>query len=326
MNRDVALDALPQELSLGLLDAAGEGIALIDAEHPDQLVLWLNPALEHLSGFDRHELIGSNLGILHAADSDQRGLAEVREAITAGRTCDALLRSYRPDGALYWSQLRVAPFRDAGGRLWSFAFLADVSARREMEIMLGRQTDEIDSAQRRLEEVDPVDRLTGLQNEHSFRQSLELAWFSCARDRRALTLFLFAPDYFDVYLETFGRIAGDSALRMVARAVSAAFRRASDVSARLDGAVFAALGVDMQRDMLESHAQRVSGRVRALAIRNPHAPLARDLSLSAAVLQVRPNRSPDWRGFLGEARETLLRAQSTGIEQLVLQDYGSEPD
>lgn len=324
MSGDVALDTLPQELSLGLLESAGEGIALIDAEHPDQLVLWLNPALERVSGFDRSELLGNNLGMLHAADRDQRDLAELREAVVAGRDCDVVLRSYRPDGALYWSRVRLAPFRDAGGRLWSFAFLADVSSQREMEIMLGRQTDEIDSVQRRLEEVDPVDRLTGLQNEHSFRQSLELAWFSCARDRRALSLFVFAPDYFDVYLETFGRIAGDSALRMVARAVSAAFRRASDVSARLDGAVFAALGVDMQRDMLESHAQRVCARVRALAIRNPHAPLARDLSLSAAVLQVRPNRSPDWRSFLSEARETLLSAQSTGIEQVVLRDYGSE--
>ncbi len=326
MSEKFIIDALPNELAVALLASAEEGVAVVDGNDPDQPVAWLNPAFEQLSGFQRAELVGNNLRVLQGADRDQPGAAEIAAAVTAERACESLLRSYRPDGTLYWNRLRMTPWRDSDGHLWWLVFARDVSAQREMELMLGRQSDRLDAARSRLEEADPTDRLTGLQNEQSFLQSLELAWFSCARDRRSLTLFLFAPDYFDVYLDTFGRVAGDSALRMAARAVGAAFRRASDVSARLGDAEFGALGIDMEPEMLEPHARRVCERVRALALRNPRSPRARDLSLSAVVLQAQADRSPDWRGLLEEGRAALAAAQAAGTEQVEVRDYGRQGD
>jgi diguanylate cyclase (GGDEF)-like protein/PAS domain S-box-containing protein len=313
---------VPQQALLAALEAAGEGIALVDGEHPDRPVVWVNSAMERISGFERKALIGSNLRVLQGGDREQPGLAELRAALQEQRSCSVLLRNYRPDGALYWNELRIEPWRDGHGGLWWLGFARDVSAQREMEIMLGRRADELDAAQRRIEEIDPVDRLTGLQSERSFELALELSWFSCARDRRPLALFLFAPDYFDVYLETFGRVAGDSCLRMLARGVGGLFRRATDVVGRLGDAHFGAVATDMDFTLLEPHARRVCERVRALAIRNPHAPQGRSLTLSAAVLQASPGRTSDWRELLTVARESLAKAQSDGVEQLVVRDYG----
>jgi diguanylate cyclase (GGDEF)-like protein/PAS domain S-box-containing protein len=321
-HRQIVRGHLPEGLELKVLEAAGEGIAIIDGEHPERPVVWVNPAFEEITGFQAAELLGSNPRVLQGGDREQAGITELREAMAAERGCSVLLRNYRPEGSLYWNQLRIEPCRDAQGALWWIGYCRDVSAQREMEIILGRRSDELDVAQRRLEEVDPVDRLTGLQSERSFEVALELAWFSCARDRRSLALFLFAPDYFDVYLETFGRVAGDSCLRMVARGIGAAFRRASDVAARLGEARFAALGTGMEQDVLEPHARRVCDRVRALAIHNPHAPLGRNVTLSAAVLMVRPGRAPDWRCLLDDAQARLTAAQAAGVEQVVVKDYG----
>lgn len=315
---------LPEGLGLSVLEASGEGIVIVDAEQPEHPVAWVNPAFEEITGFSAAELLGRNLRVLQSGDREQAALAELREATAAERSCSVLLRNYRPDGAMYWNQLRIEPRRDAQGGLWWIGFSRDVSAQREMEIILGRRADELDAAQRKLEEIDPVDRLTGLQSEHSFEVALELAWFSCARDRRPLALFLFAPDYFDVYLETFGRVAGDSCLRMVARGVSAAFRRSSDVAARLGDVQFAALGIGMERDLVEAHARKVCDRVGALAIHNPRSPRARNVTLSAAVLLVRPGKARDWQGLLAEARRVLAAAQATGIEQVAVSDYSSD--
>lgn len=315
---------LPEDLVRSALEAAGEGIAVVDGEHPDRPVAWVNPAFEAMTGFSAAELLGRNLRVLQGGDREQAALAELREAVAAERSCSVLLRNYRPDGAMYWNQLRIEPCRDARGALWWISYSRDVTVQREMEIIQGRRADELDAAQRRLEEVDPIDRVTGLQSERSLEIALELAWFSCARERRSLALFLFAPDYFDVYLETFGRVAGDSCLRMVARGVGGAFRRASDVTARLGEAQFAALGTGMEQAMLEPHALRVCERVKALAIRNPHAPLARTVTLSAAVLMAHPGRAPDWREMLAEGRRMLSAAQASGIEQLVVRDYGAD--
>lgn len=317
---------VPEGLAEELLWNAGEGIAVVDGENPAYPVAWVNPAFEQMTGFRAAELIGLNLRVLQGGDREQPGLAELREAIAAGRGCRVLLRNYRPDGALYWNQLRVEPFRDAQGARWWVGYARDVTAQREMEIQLGRRADELGDAHRRLAEVDPVDRLTGLRSAQSFEVALELGWFSCARDRRSLALFLFAPDYFEVYLDTFGRVGGDSCVRMVARCVGAAFRRASDVAARIDDALFAAIGVDMEHDQLETHARRVCDRVRALAIHNPHAPLARNLTASANVTLVRPGRTADWRGLLDQARHDLAAAQAAGIEQVLVSEFGSPAD
>ena len=318
--------SLPEELLRQAVAAADEGIAVLDGEADDGPVLWLNPAFERISGFERGALLGCSLRVLQGGDREQAGPAELEASMAGGRACRVLLRNYRPDGVMYWNELRVEPVRNAAGQRRWLVFSRDVSQLRELELMLGRGPEELDRAEQRLQEIDPTDRLTGLQSAAGFELALELAWFSCARDRRSLTLFVFAPDYFDLYLETFGRVAGDSCLRMLARAVSSGFRRSSDTTARLDDAEFAAIGFDMPPDTVEPHAQRVCERVRALAIRNPHAPLVRDLTLSAAVLRASPGRDPHWRKLLQEARSTLAAAQGGRIEQVVVRDYGAGAD
>ena len=326
MTRPAEITGVPGELLQRALEASGEGVVVVDGEHPDHPVVWLNTAYEKLSGFDRADLAGGNLRVLQGGDREQPALAELRTAMQEERSASVVLRNYRPDGTLYWNALRIEPCRDAAGRRWWLGFARDVSAQHEMELRLGRGTETNEAAPGQLAEGDGLDRLTGLQSERGFELALELAWFSSARERRPLALFLFAPDYFDTYLETFGRGAGDFSLRMAARSVAAAFRRASDVAARLGGAEFAALGTDMERDLLAPHARRVCERVRALAIHNPHAPVTRTLTFSAVVLLAKPGQSADWRGLLAAARSSLVAAQADGTEQLVVLDYGTAGD
>jgi diguanylate cyclase (GGDEF)-like protein/PAS domain S-box-containing protein len=322
VSRQPGAEVPPAGLALSALEQAGEGIAVLAADGARTSIEWLNPAFARMTGFERADLAGNALWVICGTDREQPGLAELCTAVARVEGCSALLRCYRPDGTLYWCSLRLEPVRDDAGRAWWLAFARDVSAQREMEMLLGRHDEKAEFAQRRLEDTDTVDRLTGLQASHAFELSLELAWFSCARDRRALTLFVFAPDYFDVYLETFGKVTGDSCLRMAAHAVASAFRRATDVSARIGEASFAAIGVGMPRDVLERHAAQVCERVRALAIRNPRAPRVSNVTLSAAVIHALPAQAHDWRAFLETGRATLAAAQEGGVERVVLQDYG----
>lgn len=307
------------ELALPALERAEDGVALLDGGQDGAPICWLNGAFESMSGYARAELEGKSLQMLYRGDRDQPGVAELLQALQDGAGVSTLLRCYRPGGSLYWCRLRLESVQATDGRRWWIAYARDVSAQREMERLLGRRTEEVELVRRRLEEPGAVDRLTGLHNEEAFALSLELAWFSCARDRRPLALFLFAPDHFGIYMETFGRVTGDSCLRMVAHAVGSAFRRESDVSARVADAQFAALGVGMPVEFLEAHARRVCDRVRALAIRNPRAPRASEITLSAVVLHFLPSPGSGWRELLETGRALLSAAQASGVEQVVLQ-------
>lgn len=314
---------LPEGLLAALFEHGSEGLVVVDGSRAELPVVWMNPAFERITGLQRAKLIGHNLRVLQGGDRQQPGLDGLRAAIAAEQPCSVVLRNYRPGGALFWNALRIHPWRDAQGSLWWLGFARDVSDQREMELALGRSTHQSDAGAPGSDGIDPVDRLTGLQTRRSFELALELSWFSSARARASLALFLFVPDFFDVYLDTFGRVAGDSCLRMFARGVAAVFQRSSDVMGRVGETEFAALAIGMPRDMLEPHARRVSERVNALAIRNPHAPLSRNVTASAVVLLAQPGESAGWRELLVEARQSLARAQASGCEQLVVQDYGS---
>lgn len=325
MSKALWQDGLPAELALALLESCEEGMAVLDASRPELPFAWVNAAMGAITGFGADELLGHPLRVLQGSDREQAGLAELQAAVERGDECTVALRQYRPDGALYHAVLRLRLTRDAGARAWWLCACRDVSAQHEMALALGRSEPGAQATAQSAGQVEireATDRLTGLQAEAGFELALELAWFSCARDRRRLALFLFAPDYFESYLETFGRVAGDSCLRMVARGVGAAFRRADDVTARLGDAEFAALGISMPEETLAAHARRVIDRIRALAIRNPRAPLGRDLTLSAVVLCASPGQPLDWRKMLAEGRAELAAAQAQGIEQLVVRDYG----
>lgn len=314
---------LPDGLAQPALELADEGIAILDGAEPGTPFTWLNAAFERMSGSAPGELLGNPLRVLCAADRDQRGLGALEDSVAGGKACSVLLRCYRPDGTMYWCRLRLEPWRAGDGRTWWLVYARDVSAEHEMELLLGRARP---GASRGGEEAESTDRLTGLLALRSFELALEWACFSCARDRRSLTLFLFAPDYFDVYLETFGRETGDSCVRMVARAVAGAFRRDSDVAGRVGDACFAALGIDMPANVIEGHAERVCERVRALAIRNPRAPRVANLTLSTVMLRVEPGHAARWQDLLQQGRALLAAAQVAGVEQRVAADYGAAGD
>ena len=105
------------ELFRRLLESSPEGVALIDAQAPDQPVLYMNSGFSTLTGYQPAELIGKNLRLLQGEDREQDGRHRLREAIRLGETCRVLLRNYRKDGTLFWNDLTMLPLRSRmGGR------------------------------------------------------------------------------------------------------------------------------------------------------------------------------------------------------------------
>lgn len=61
------------------------------------------------------------------------------------------------------------------------------------------------------------DGLTGLSNRRHFDEYLELEWRRAMREQQQLSLLMIDVDYFKAYNDSFGHLAGDEALRQVAR-------------------------------------------------------------------------------------------------------------
>ncbi len=195
-----------------------EGFLLTTAH----VILEVNPALCHLTGFTAAELVGARAPYPFWPQERPDGLLSVPEEIEGGASVDL----QRKDGGRFPVCLTATPLPpDDGPGLWMVT-VRDVSREREHERMLLVRA-----------ETDP---LTGLLNSRAFRDALRRAVSAAADGEGPLSLALLDVDHFKSVNDRFGHAVGDEVLCEIALRLSVATGRAGTV-ARVGGEEFAVL-------------------------------------------------------------------------------------
>tara|TARA_R110002153_G_scaffold14008_3_gene51519 strand:+ start:4464 stop:7217 length:2754 start_codon:yes stop_codon:yes gene_type:complete len=125
------------------LEAVGNGIIIVDAQHPDLPIIYSNKAFTRITGYGADEVLGRNCRFLQNGDRNQPEIAFMSKAIGHGSSCRVLIRNYSKDGILFWNDLFITPLYDQDQKLTHFiGVLNDVT--------------EIQDAKRKLEEYAQV--------------------------------------------------------------------------------------------------------------------------------------------------------------------------
>ncbi len=116
------------------IQAVTQGILITDPHQPDNPIIYASPSFERLTGYAESEVLGRNCRFLQGTDTDPEAVAQLREAIHAGRDCTVEIRNYKQDGTPFWSEVSVSPVKDDHGRLTQFVGIqSDITARRNLE-------------------------------------------------------------------------------------------------------------------------------------------------------------------------------------------------
>jgi len=290
-----------------VLDSAPEGIAICDARAADFPVLYVNTAFEVMTGYPAGEVIGSNLRILQGTDREQDGRRRIREQLGRGEECRALLRNYRKNGELIWNEMYLQPLRGSDGQVTHYVgFFRDASGRLRSA---DRGADGLPGWVRE-------DRVTGLSSRAWFGELLEREWRIARREERPLTLTLFDIDALAAYNETYGKAAGDTCLKRIARTIGGSFRRGSDVVARWDGAAIAVLAA--HRDGVSvggvvEHAQATVRKVAEMRVHHPRSQTQKFVTVTAGLATVVPHRDEESPQRLVERAEQALREAKSAM-------------
>jgi diguanylate cyclase (GGDEF)-like protein/PAS domain S-box-containing protein len=297
-----------------LVETSPEGVVLIDAQGTDHPVIYVNPAFEALTGYSAAELVGRNLRLLQADDREQDGRHRLRDALSRGETCRVLLRNYRKDGTLFWNEMTVLPLRHADGCVTHFVgHHRDAGERLRIDPKVAK--DSLSGAHQPTSVAIRDDRLTGLYTLAYLEELLKRDWAVAHREQLSIAVLAIDVDALDLYNATFGRAAGDSAIRRVAHAVSGCLRRSSDIAARIDGGSLIAFAPGLTHEQALRVGQLMAERVRDLRIHHPRSAILRYISISVGVCAAMPAAGDNPSNLLQKAQQQLLLAKKAGRNQ-----------
>ncbi len=117
-----AIAALGQEgldafLKAAALDVADDGIVISDASSPDAPIVYVSPSFERLVGYSAKEILGTNCRMVQGPGTDLDTVKQIAIALQEGKVFQGEILNYRKDGTPFWNFLRIAPIRDADGRV-----------------------------------------------------------------------------------------------------------------------------------------------------------------------------------------------------------------
>lgn len=312
--------SLPQHLMASLIELSPDGIAVCERGNDGWPVVFVNAAFERLTGYQVRELVGRDLRFLQGKEREQDTRQRIREALTRGQTCRALLRNYRNDGTAFWNELTLAPIKDSSGTVTHYVgFHRDAGERLRFDPkpITTRETSSVTGTYPSLLSVLRDDRLTGLYNRGYFDELFRRDWAIAQREGRRLALLLFDIDSLTTYNETFGKPAGDSCIKRVARAIAGCLRRGSDLTARLEGGTIASLMSGMAPEQVLPFTNGILERVRDARIHHPKSTVLRYVTVSAGVVSMVPGPEEKPELLLDRARAALKEAKAAGRNRVV---------
>lgn len=215
-----------------IINVPAAAIVVVNA---DRIISEVSRGFEALLGYDRGELVGRSIRVIHMNDTQYEQFGEQYWSNASSQpivSTDWPVR--RKDGSIVWctvSGSAIYPGELGKGVVW---YLRDITKRRDME--------------GHLRHLAFTDALTGLVNRsHFFTKASQLV-VEANVNSFPLSVVMIDIDHFKKINDTYGHAAGDLALRVLGTFCITRVR-AVDVLARMGGEEFALLLPNTNEDM-----------------------------------------------------------------------------
>lgn len=195
-------------------------------------------------------------------------------------------------------------------------FVPLVQAFDDMAQRLSERNNELRSLNGHLAALARTDGLTELANRRTFDVQFSQDWVRARGAHTPLTVVLADVDHFKLFNDTRGHLAGDDALRAVARMLAAAAAGNDYLVARYGGEEFIILMPGAPLGQGVALAEDARQLIAALAIPHPGVP-GRRLSASFGVASVSPAAGGNPDALIASADAALYDAKRRGRDRVV---------
>ncbi len=109
--------AQTHQLLITAIEQATETVIITDI---DDKIIYINPAFEHTTGYNRAEVIGQSPDILSSDKHDEAFFQEMRATMRSGQTWRGRIVNKKKDGTLFTEEATISPIRGQNGDIVSF--------------------------------------------------------------------------------------------------------------------------------------------------------------------------------------------------------------
>jgi len=238
----------------------------------------------------------------------------------------------------------ILPIR-IGGKIGGFLIVENLSPKGdglELEVELLKQLvrqigvtiqqaqlyERLQTVNEELHRLATLDGLTQLANRYWFNMYLSQEWqhllieeaqgFRFKGNSNCLSLIMCDVDYFKLYNDNYGHLAGDLCLQEVAKAIRETVNRPADLVARYGGEEFAVILPNTSAEMAFDIAERIRIKVKGLQIAHSKSPISQYVTLSLGVSSIVPHRESSPEELIATADRALYRAKEQGRDRTYL--------
>jgi diguanylate cyclase (GGDEF)-like protein len=187
----------------------------------------------------------------------------------------------------------------------------------ELEQRVQERTQQLDAANKALEQLSLQDGLTKLAYRRFFASHLAAQLALLRRHRRSLALVLCDIDGFKAYNDRYGHQAGDECLERVAAAIRSCCRRPADMAARYGGEEFAMILPETESVGAMAIAEAAREAVAQLKILNGGFPTAPCISISGGVAVLSGKIDATAPQLIKTADQALYEAKRLGRNRMI---------
>ncbi|MBM6994698.1 EAL domain-containing protein [Paenibacillus sp. DXFW5] len=199
---------------LRAIDRMGVGLAITDPNLEDNPLVYVNQGFEHLTGYNREEVLRRNLRFLQGEETNKEHLDVIRKAVKEIESATVRIKNYKKDGSTYWNQFVISPILDSEGHpLYFIGLQFDVT----------QEVEQQQASTERLRQLSHFDPVTRLLNSNRFKELMHAELRSAQAENTMAAVMCINLNRFRHINESYGECDGNELLRQVAERLGRAF-------------------------------------------------------------------------------------------------------
>ena len=189
---------------------------------------------------------------------------------------------------------------------------------KERTAKLEKSNEDLLESTNRMKQLVAFDELTELPNASQFDTIVEVELSRALREGKPISLLLFQIDFFENYVESYGKERGDSTIKTIAESAKKIFRRAGDSVSRQDQDTFAVVfNADAPASL--RFADRLQKAIWQIPIPHDSSEVADRVTVSIGLVTIPPTRVFTTTESLQLASRGLSKAKKQGGNQFIQQ-------